>query len=43
MLVAGRKCVTLDLIEQVRGSTIHAGQGLTLGAQLRQSLQQSQV
>mgnify|MGYP002935039450 CR=1 FL=1 len=41
MLVAGRKCVTLDLVEQVRGSTIHAGQGLTLGAQLRQSLQQS--
>ena len=40
VLVAGCKCIALDLIEQVRRRTVDGGQGLTLGTQLRQSLQQ---
>ena len=40
MFVAGCKCISLDLVEQVRRGAVDGGQGLALGAQLRQRLQQ---
>ena len=43
VFVAGGESIAMDLVEQVRGSAIHGGQALALGAQLRQSLKEKKI